>query len=90
MNGEVMVTAVRLTTTLPTLRISMNLTTSIDIMREVEVVIHLHHSLPDNHQHIPNPEMNVSNKSKDASDNSVTQSTLASHKSVNGTAPQSA
>jgi hypothetical protein len=73
MSGEVMVMAVRLITTLRTLRINMNLTTGINITREVEVVIHLHHSLPDDHHHIPNLEMNVSNKSNDASNNSVTQ-----------------
>ena len=85
-----MVTAVRLTAIFPTLRGSMNLTTGINIMREVEVeVIHLYYSLPHDHQHIPNPKTTVSNKSNNASNNSVTQSMLSSQKSVLGTTPQS-
>lgn len=61
-----MVMAVRLTTIFTTLKSSMNLIIIIAIMRELEVeVIHLHYSLPHNHQHIPNPEMNVSNKSNE-------------------------
>jgi len=73
-----MVMAVRLTAIFSTLRSNTNLTTGINITREVEVeVIHLHYSLPHDHQHIPNPEMTVSNKTNDAVNNSVTQSTLS-------------
>jgi hypothetical protein len=58
MSGEVMVMAVRLTAMFHTLRSNMNLTTGVNITREVEVeVIHLHYSLPHDHQHIPKPEM---------------------------------
>jgi hypothetical protein len=90
MSGEVMVMAVRLTTIFPTLRSNMNLTTGISIMREVEVkVIHLHYSLPHDHQHIPNPEMTVSNKTNNALNISVTHSTLSTQKPVLGTTLQS-
>jgi hypothetical protein len=59
MSGEVMVMAVKF----PTLRSNTNLTTGINITKEVKVeVIHLHCSLLHDHQHIPNPEMTVSNK----------------------------
>jgi hypothetical protein len=89
MSGEVMVMAVRLTTIFPTLRSNMNLTTGISIMREIEVeVIHLQYSLLHNHQRIPNLEMTVSNKTNDASDNSVIQRTQSTQKPVLGTTPQ--
>jgi hypothetical protein len=89
MSEEVMVMVVRLTTIFPPLRSNMNLTTGINITREVKVeVIHLHYSLPHDHQHIPNPEMTVSNKTNDPSNNSMTQSTLSSQKPVLGTTPQ--
>jgi len=91
MSGEVMVMAVRLTAMFHTLRSNMNLTTGVNITREVEVeVIHLHYSLPHDHQHIPKPEMMVSNKTNYALNNSVTQSTLSTQKPVLGTTPQSA
>jgi hypothetical protein len=78
MSGEVMVMAVRLTAIFTPLRSNTNLTTGINITREVEVeAIHLHYSLPHDHQHIPNPRVTVSNKTNDPSNNSMTQSTLS-------------
>ena len=72
-----MVVAVRLTIIFPTLKNNMNLTTGISIMRGVEVEVnHLHYSLPHDRRHIPNPVMNVSNKSNNTPNNSVAQSTL--------------
>jgi hypothetical protein len=91
MKGAVMVMAVRLTTIFPTLKNNMNLATGIVIMKGVEVeVIHLRYSLPHDHQHIPNPVMNVSNKSNEAPNNSVAQSTLSSQKPFRGTTLESA
>jgi hypothetical protein len=64
MTEEVTVVAVKLITIFPTPKSSMNLTTGTGIKTGVEVEaihLYLHHSLPSNHQHIPNPVMNVSN-----------------------------
>ena len=57
-----MVMAVRLTAIFPILRSNMNMTTGINIMREIEVEVILpHYSLPHDHQHISSPEKMVSN-----------------------------
>lgn len=62
MRGGAMVMVVRLTTTFPTQKNNMSLIDGISTMMGVAVgVIHCHHVHPHDHQHIPNPVMNVSN-----------------------------
>jgi hypothetical protein len=56
---------VRLTTIFPTQKNSMIFTTGITTMRGAELGVISHHVLPHDHQHIPNPVMNVRNKSLD-------------------------
>jgi hypothetical protein len=74
MRGEVMVMVVRLTTMFTTWKDNMGLITDISIMWGVEVEV----ILPHDHQHIPNPVMNVSKKSVDTATNFVIQCTLSS------------
>jgi hypothetical protein len=71
MRGEAMVMAVRLTTIFPTQKNSMSLITGITTMRGVAEGVIPHHVLPHDHQHIPNPVMNVRNKSLDKPTDSV-------------------
>jgi hypothetical protein len=71
MRGEAMVMVVRLTTIFPTQKNSMSLNTSNTTTRGAEVEVIPHHILPHDHQRIPNPVMNVRNKSLDKPTDSV-------------------